>query len=1605
MNAMFQSGREPAPRGLPAPPGAQLFSLKPCAVFLARAAALIFAAAPVLFVSPSAQAQGVSYTVTNLPGWNLIANQITNVNGDNIKVLITSVPVGSKLLRWDIPSGSFAQTEVYTALSGWQPGTTILNPGDGLAFSNNSAANANITFTGNPHVPVLPLAFPGGVHLLARQTNGTGSISNILGFAPPNFSIVYQFIPGPGHDPSIFAPPNYTIYFLQSGQWATPPGPPTNIPVGVSVWITTNGSGPSITSQPKTQQICSNTPVTFTASASGSQPLTYQWLLNGNVIVGATTTLYSIPAAQGTDLSNYTFKASNMFGSAFSSNAVLSFTPPPTAVGPTNSTACPNGTATFSTTPSGAGPFGYLWIKDGNPLTTQTNSVLVVSPVNAGSAGQYCVLITDACGNSIKPCATLTVGDFTPPVLTCPTNIIVECKGGTGTQVSYGVGITDNCDPKPTLTCNPPSGSFFPFGASTVFCSGVDASGNSNFCSFQVTVVDTTPPVVFCPPDRTVAATSTTGTRVFYSARVSDSCDPNPTVNCLPASGSLFPLGTTVVNCFGKDASGNSNSCSFNINVLDQSCCQAKFWTHPDVSPPAARQGHSMAYDSVRGRVVMFGGTTTGGPLGDTWEWDGNSWSLMATTGPSPRAYSSMSFDTRLNRTLLLGGNGGPTGMLGDTWAWDGANWLPIGTNSPGARYNHAMAFDIARSRTVLFGGFSAGGDLGDTWEFDGNGWTQIGAGPVVPSARESHAMAYGSAQAQMLLFGGTKGGALFGDTWKWDGTNWTMLASNGPSPRAFHAMAYNDNCDSVVLMGGGPSLPQPLSDTWEWNGSAWTLTATNIPSPRVQSAMAHDSAHGRTVLFAGGLGTQGPLNDTWLYGPNQSGPSIISTYAACGDSKILVAFSVPLDPVTAQNITSYSLSCPGAPAPILQAVLTDDPRIVCLFLSQPIGGPLAGGCCTLTVFGMRDRCGHSVGQSATSVCCTQEPCVRGNTGTEYWLTFPGNYAPDPSNAPAPQLYIAGVPGTIGTVAMSGLPVPFSSGFTIPGTGVSTVTLPSGTDLANANDIVQSNGIHVIASQKISVYGMNHIKYTTDAYLGLSTKAIGKTYIVMAYQNVFTNVPELSGVQFAIAACQDNTTVTIVPSAAVGAHPVGIPFSFTMMKGQTYQLRDTNSAPIDLTGTIVIADQPISVFSGHQCANIPSANVFFCDYIVEQLLPTELWGNNFVTVPLATRAKGDTFRCMGLYNGTTVRTNGVIAGIVNQAKFIEFQIIGQAWITSDNPIQVAQFSDSSDFDFVQNSDPFMVMIPPTPLYASSYIVQCPTLDFPANYLNVMVPAGSINQMNLDSVPLSPLIFSAIGLSGYYGAQIAVSPGAHTILCSNAPFGLVVYGWAQYDSYGYPGGSCLAPQGQPPGFTCPPTNVTVQAGTGCLGTVPDLTTQVGNGGAAVLITQSPVAGTLLPVGQYTITVTIVDQFGTRKICPSTLNVTAPSGPNLQCPQGISVNCTSPQGAVVNYQVSLCVSNATLTCVPPPGSLFPVGTTTVTCTASNIQGVAKCTFPVTVNCVLISVTRTNSGITLTWQGGGTLQAAPAVNGPWIPLSNAPSPYPVSITGTQKFFRVGP
>ncbi len=143
-------------------------------------------------------------------------------------------------------------------------------------------------------------------------------------------------------------------------------------------------------------------------------------------------------------------------------------------------------------------------------------------------------------------------------------------------------------------------------------------------------------------------------------------------------------------------------------------------WVRLATGGPSPRYGHTMVYDPVRNRAVLFGGRTTSGQyFGDTWEWDGASWQQRAIPGPSARANHMATWDPRSGRIILYGGWDGAT-MFADVWAYDGSTWTQLpqigGPPIPARRSGGLAAFETPGTGNILmWAGFQAGVDVTNT--------------------------------------------------------------------------------------------------------------------------------------------------------------------------------------------------------------------------------------------------------------------------------------------------------------------------------------------------------------------------------------------------------------------------------------------------------------------------------------------------------------------------------------------------------------------------------------------------------------------------------------------------------------------------------------------------------------------------------------------------------------------------------------------------------------------------------------------------------------------------------------------------------------------------
>ena len=272
-------------------------------------------------------------------------------------------------------------------------------------------------------------------------------------------------------------------------------------------------------------------------------------------------------------------------------------------------------------------------------------------------------------------------------------------------------------------------------------------------------------------------------------------------------------------------------------------------------SAPSPRYGHSALVDPAANRLLVYGGT--GYRLkGDSAVWQlplvGSShWSRLASGAQSPesRSFHSAVYDSRRRRMIVYGGMT-QYGPLGEVWAFplDGSSgWARIETNGvqPVARSGHVAVYDSVGDRMVVFGGAIGSIPVDDTWELLLSGlptWNPIPTS-VRPPARAMPAAGYDPLRRRIVMVGGEgTGSAPLSDQWTFDlsgSSGWAPAASNGSSPSARWgaAAAFDEDHDQFLVLGGTRTTDPQTFDSNAWLMSSSTPVVTTL---RVATVQAH---------------------------------------------------------------------------------------------------------------------------------------------------------------------------------------------------------------------------------------------------------------------------------------------------------------------------------------------------------------------------------------------------------------------------------------------------------------------------------------------------------------------------------------------------------------------------------------------------------------------------------------------------------------------------------------------------------------------------------------------------------------------------------------------
>jgi hypothetical protein len=376
---------------------------------------------------------------------------------------------------------------------------------------------------------------------------------------------------------------------------------------------------------------------------------------------------------------------------------------------------------------------------------------------------------------------------------------------------------------------------------------------------------------------------------------------------------------------------------------------------------PSAREGHTLVFDDVQSRVLLFGGFWEDYPY-ETWRYN-DTWALsregsdrwvgIPAMGPYPSGRSAHAsvFDPVGNRMIVFGGDDGT--YRNDTWELsfgDGPAWrqlLPTGPMS--SRRGHSAIFDPVRGQVVVFGGFD-GTRLNDVWTLSlaEMMWTELMPSGTKPAGRQAHGAAYDPAGDRMLIFGGS-GPEYFNDVWALalgEEPAWTQItpAGEAPTPRRAHQVAYNAAQRSLLVFGGidatgyiGDFHALGLKGTPAWKELLLPIT----PARRGFGAAVHDPSGGGFVMFGGVSLTVPYFSDTWSFAGNAVwGPevgTIEETEAQSvvpAGSIITARASVFPNPVQGRATVSFTLAQDGHVRGALHDVTG---RLVSVLVDSPL--------------------------------------------------------------------------------------------------------------------------------------------------------------------------------------------------------------------------------------------------------------------------------------------------------------------------------------------------------------------------------------------------------------------------------------------------------------------------------------------------------------------------------------------------------------------------------------------------------------------------------------------------------------------------------------------
>lgn len=360
-----------------------------------------------------------------------------------------------------------------------------------------------------------------------------------------------------------------------------------------------------------------------------------------------------------------------------------------------------------------------------------------------------------------------------------------------------------------------------------------------------------------------------------------------------------------------------------------------------------------------------------------------------------------------------------------------------------------------------------------------------------------------------------------------------------------------------------------------------------------------------------------------------------------------------------------------------------------------------------------------------------------------------------------------------------------------------------------ASDFSNRNkGIHVYSTGGDPLYLVveNSITFLNHgAFLAYPCLSLGEA--VDKYEYGVISVDDPSNVlnsQFLLVGCEDDTRVKITPTQSISL-PMDIQqpsidvavetgtesHELIINKMQTFLVLSVD----DLTGSRIVSDKPLTVISGHECANIP-LSAAGCEPLAVQIPPVNTWGTKFLLAPFAGRDGPQAFKAVTSKSNTSfIYTCDSDSKLSPNAKSLLFFSAAYCFLESTDPTFLTELSFGGSID--RKGDPTISIISPIDQYINAVdFISLATNAFSSNYISVTVAAEHYSPDNilLNGQPIDCEWKEIRGVDNNivgYGCNKSISshssnPTKHTILHSseNGRLSVLIYGFNNFPGRGY-----------------------------------------------------------------------------------------------------------------------------------------------------------------------------------------------------------------------------